>query len=239
MDAQVRASTIIDHLSVVHRQLALAMKGHWLGPMPIEEFLQEFLLSLDKPLPTVLHNKLQRAAMEHSKALWCDSFIDAIKDWIPNLRAINTSQKGDQDSKPDVCLYDSSKDVPLDADFNRLELWIVFKRGSQHIAFQDPKEPSSTTIKSGAFIPETKAAQETCWQLLDYAGAIVSSAFQYHEHPEILAKVLWQFNHLSAKDWGHDTSVCPVVLQPDVAKSVRESLDIPDTEQLLDIIYLG
>ncbi|KAF8121282.1 hypothetical protein EV363DRAFT_1365393, partial [Boletus edulis] len=43
MDTQVRAPTIIGHLSVIHRQLALAMKGRWLGPMPIEEFLQEFL----------------------------------------------------------------------------------------------------------------------------------------------------------------------------------------------------
>ena len=62
----------------------------------------------------------------------------------------------------------------------------------------------------------------------DLAGTIVTTSFNYRMSPGFLAEFLWRFNHLSAKERGHDKSIQPANLAPDVDARVRQKLEIKD-----------
>ena len=62
----------------------------------------------------------------------------------------------------------------------------------------------------------------------DPAGTIVTAAFNYRTSPMLMAEFLWRFDHLSAKERGHDESIQPANLAPDVDARVRQKLEIED-----------
>jgi len=113
-------------------------------------------------------------------------------------------------------------------------------------------------VENGSFTPDTVEGNLARGQLAHYAGAqhslpfrhfsffivvegdlarflrwdpsatVVAAAFNYRTHPRLMAEFLWRFDHLSAKERGHDISIQPGNLAPDVDTRVRERLGIED-----------
>ena len=55
----------------------------------------------------------------------------------------------------------------------------------------------------------------------------MTAAFNYRANSELMAEILW-FGHLSPRKRGHDGSIHPVNLSPEVGARVREKLGIKD-----------
>ena len=60
----------------------------------------------------------------------------------------------------------------------------------------------------------------------DPAGTVVTASFNYRTSPGLMAEFLWWFDHLSAKEWGHNESIQPANLAPKHDARVREKLGI-------------
>ena len=67
----------------------------------------------------------------------------------------------------------------------------------------------------------------------DPASTVVTASFNYRMSPGFLAEFLWRFDHLSAKERGHDESIQPANLAPDVDTRVRQKLEIEGGDILL------
>ena len=122
----------------------------------------------------------------------------------------------------------------------------------------DSEESGLTAIEKRSFTPDTVDGMNTRGQLAHYAGAqhskqfwhfsfsvlvegdrarflqwdpastIVTASFNYRTSPMLMAEFLWRFDHLSAKERGHDESIQPANLAPDVDARVRQKLEIED-----------
>ncbi|KAG9317806.1 hypothetical protein JVU11DRAFT_2029 [Chiua virens] len=240
--------------------LSKEMEGRWVGAMPVEEFLDTFLSAAHVPLPEIpehLFEKVQESGPDSGRY---GPFIDAIKQWMPRLQAVNTSNREDTVNgvklKTDISIYNCDQPVPNRTDFSQMELWVEFK-SNNGIAFRDIIEESHSftpTTKEGNFIRgqlahyagamhsmqfrnfsfsmlvETQNARFLRW---DPSGAIVTAAFNYRAQPKLMAEFLWRFDHLSAQDRGHDPTVKPADLPNDVAARVRETLGIKRNDMAL------
>ena len=120
------------------------------------------------------------------------------------------------------------------------------------------EESRQSAIKQGSFILDTVNRVNTCGQLAHYAGTqhskqfwhfsfsilvegdtacflwwdpagtVVMAAFNYCMSPTLMAKFLWQFDHLSARECGHDESIQPVNLSSEIDMWVWVQLGIKD-----------
>ncbi|KAF9226393.1 hypothetical protein BS17DRAFT_777175 [Gyrodon lividus] len=115
-------------------------------------------------------------------------------------------------------------------------------------------------IDQGSFEPDTKIANEARGQLIAYAvahhgeqfrhfsfsviivkdharflrwdvsGVVVSAQFNYQTNPVIMAEFFWRFSRLTDEQRGHDRSVRPANLQPDLDQRVRDKLGVESTD---------
>jgi hypothetical protein len=122
----------------------------------------------------------------------------------------------------------------------------------------DTEEERLSAIEKGSFTPDTEAGNQACGQLVHYAGAqhslqfrhfsfsvvvqgdharflrwdpsgtVVTAAFNYRDNPKLMAEFLWRFDHLSPMKRGHDESIQPAHLSPEVDARVREKLGLKD-----------
>ena len=199
--------------------------------------------------------------------------ITAVERWMPHLRAVNTSTKGDTTNnvklKTDISIYNRDDGVaPADrTDFSRMELWMEFKANGDGAPFRDPRDGTEESrvlaIKNGSFTPASAEANMARGQLAHYAGAqhslqfrhfsfsiiihgnearflrwdpsgtVVTAGFNYRTNPRLMAEFLWRFDHLSPKQRGHDVSIQPATLTPDVDTRVRDQLGIKNKQTLL------
>ena len=263
--------------------LGKEMNGHWLGPMPVDEFLKEFLPPTNVLLPDLPEDPFQDVPNDGVESARYEPFVSTrlfpqhwscdidhlqiagIQGWIPHLHAVNTSNKEDTANKlklkTDISLYNRVKGVapPNRTDFSQMELWMEFKTKTDAMAFQDPsnsEESRRLAIEKGSFTPDTVDGINARGQLAHYAGAqhsmqfrhfsfsvvveddharflrwdpagtVVTAAFNYRTSPRLMAEFLWRFDHLSAGERGHDESIQPANLPPEVDARVREKLDI-------------
>ena len=280
-------TSIEKDLEEIRRNLAKEMEGRWLGAMPVDKFLAKYLpVGEDsKPLPNLPNNLFENVPKDGVESQRYNHFvstlslqihqcydnilqIDAVKEWMPNLRAVNTSTKPDKvngvNLKTDVSVYNRVDGVATSGriDFSQMELWMEFKANNDGAGFRDPGHDTDKKrfIEEGSFTPDTEEGWETRGQLAHYAGArhsvqfrhfsfsvfiqgenarflrwdpsatVVTAAFNYREEPRLMADFLWQFNHLTPEQRGHDTSVQSVKLPLDVDKRVREKLEIKDND---------
>lgn len=176
--------------------------------------------------------------------------------------AVNTSKHADRGLKPDICFFNRSGvagGTPESTDFPQVEFWIEFKRErSSKSPTKDVEQRYTNTFGS-----DSKQARDIRGQLAHYAGAhhaaqfrhfsfsaliadgfvkflrwdpagtVVSEPCNYRDHPGVLLEFLWRFNHLSAKDRGHDLSVRPANLEPHISRRIRENLEITDSSAQL------
>ncbi|KAG6875360.1 hypothetical protein C0992_004098 [Termitomyces sp. T32_za158] len=156
------------------------MAGFFLGPMPVQEFLDRFLprkpglgtQSRDpKHFSTVPINRTETAMY--------DPFIKCLQGLIPGFKVINTGSHSDQNSdpqrkiKPDPTMYKKSVDTSSGkTQFDKAELNIEFKREKSWEPFVDERNPNSKDPHP--FESKTKQGRHTRAQLTDYMAEVFS-----------------------------------------------------------------
>ncbi|KAG1866120.1 hypothetical protein F4604DRAFT_1928133 [Suillus subluteus] len=172
----------IDTLNAMGKE----MKGHVVGPMPVEEFLDEFLPHPKNHDPldfTSLFTSASQAEVfnMHSVRKEEDSynlFINGIQPFAPQLSFVNTSNNADTKNcssftfniKPDVCVY--ADGTSHGCDISKFELSIEFKWNDAHDAFsRDVDKP---------IVSQTEKGFNTLGQITSYASAQLGAQYRTH-----------------------------------------------------------
>ncbi|KAI0066536.1 hypothetical protein BV25DRAFT_1912597 [Artomyces pyxidatus] len=161
---------------------AADMEGMFVGPMPIDKFLADFVPN-NSPDPKsarpIAFNEC------HPKNGYEDEFVRAIDatELFPGLLVCNTKHKPDThyplDRKPDMSVFrkTSAVDEARDAvNWREIEL-IVEVKPEGHDPFRDPS-PKCKDVKRWKFEASSEAADEVRGQIISYAKARFSSQFR-------------------------------------------------------------
>ncbi|KAH9960891.1 hypothetical protein BC827DRAFT_1376549 [Russula dissimulans] len=212
----------------------------FVGPMPVDEFLLEFVPEATEPRPV---DKIMFPASSVSQNE--DNFIRAIEasGLCPKLKFINTTTHpdGQYGLKPDISIY-SDNHLPDDPETERwktLDLWVENKNSDDDI-FRTVDEMRRKVSPVERHIKPSKAAYKICGQLLSYAsalhhsqfrvftfavvlfgdsgrllrwdrsGIIYTESFNWANQPDTLFEFFWRLNFLSDVDRGYDTTVTSV-----------------------------
>ncbi|KAH9960890.1 hypothetical protein BC827DRAFT_1384148 [Russula dissimulans] len=212
----------------------------FVGPMPVDEFLLEFVPEATEVRPA---DKIMFLAPSVSQNE--DYFIRAIEasGLCPKLKFINTTTRpdGQYGLKPDISIY-SDNHLPDDLETERwktLDLWVE-KKNSDDDIFRTVDEMRRKVSPVERHIKPSKAAYKICGQLLSYAsalhhsqfrvftfavvlfgdsgrllrwdrsGIIYTESFNWAKKPDTLFEFFWRLNFLSDVDRGYDTTVTSV-----------------------------
>ncbi|KAG2095105.1 uncharacterized protein F5147DRAFT_778800 [Suillus discolor] len=226
------------------------MKGCLVGPMPVEQFLEEFLP------PSVIPNyepltfsdgtfESTLSALHEMKAY--EPFIDTMSSFAPGLSFINTHNHPDTTNcksftfqiKPDICVYADGTSPPRarqsSCDVSAAEVIIEFKWDPHHNPFYTPASGPSTTAH---FISETDKAMDTLGQIMthiirwDREGATVSSAIFYNKEPH-LADFFHRYAQALPALRGVDTLV--TLASAEEARLARSQLGLSATRHMLKV----
>ncbi|KAK0233974.1 hypothetical protein IW262DRAFT_1241657, partial [Armillaria fumosa] len=213
------------------------MEGHWVGPMPVQEFLDDFLRvpGWEGKLfsPSHLHgvfDSITPPAEYASEKVYAQAVL------IPNFQFVlgkehkdpNTSNK----TVTDGFMYESTVDTSSSpTQWDKAELWAEFKRDPSYHGFQDDE--------GDGWVQQTKASQDARGQLAGYAGstlnaqhrkylfslflgpdgvrffkwertyAVVSRVFDLATDGKYLVEFLCRFCTLTDGDRGKDDTVIP------------------------------
>ncbi|KAG2094041.1 uncharacterized protein F5147DRAFT_585171 [Suillus discolor] len=172
------------------------MKGYLVGPMPVEQFLKEFLspsaIPDHEPLTSFSDGAFEStlSALQETKAY--EPFvmqINTMSSFAPGLSFIDTHNHPDTTNcklftfqiKPDICVYADGALPPRarqsSCDISAAEVIIEFKWDPHHTPFYTPASGPSTTAH---FISETDKAMDTLGQITSYTTAQLGA--QYHTH---------------------------------------------------------
>ncbi|KIJ13561.1 hypothetical protein PAXINDRAFT_13524 [Paxillus involutus ATCC 200175] len=167
----------------INMELAEETDGRFVGPMPVEVFLEKYLTPTMKieDQPVVPRNAFSRVATAGDEKQMYGQFMQAISPWIMGLKAVDTSASvstNDFALKPDVSLFDEDY-VPIKnrADFSAMKMFIEFKKGGEDAPFTDP--PDKAAIKNGSFESQSAKAKEIRGQLTSYAIAHHAHQFRH------------------------------------------------------------
>ncbi|KAF9461774.1 hypothetical protein BDZ94DRAFT_1220970 [Collybia nuda] len=156
------------------------MEGRWTGPMPVQEFLDEFLdIPPGTPLPPKRSRLFRNLQIQTEDKKMYVPFIAAISKTKPNLipgfKIVNTSSHPDLESrngnkfKPDPSMYKSTVDTSIKVThFDKIELHFEFKLSTGHDPFRDPKSPDVDRTK-WEFESHTINGKDCRGQLTGYA----------------------------------------------------------------------
>ncbi|KAH9953895.1 hypothetical protein BC827DRAFT_1379725 [Russula dissimulans] len=212
----------------------------FVGPMPVDEFLSEFVPEATEVRP---EDKFMFPASSVSQNE--DDFIRAIEasGLCPKLKFINTTtrQDGQYRLKPDISIYSDKhlSDDPETERWKTLDLWIENKNNGDDI-FRTVDKMRRKVPPVERHIKHSEAAYKICGQLLSYAsalhhsqfrvfsfavilfgdsgrllrwdrsGIIYSESFNWADQPDTLFEFFWRLNFLSDVDRGYDTTVTSV-----------------------------
>jgi hypothetical protein len=182
------------------------MKGHCVGPMPIEEFLDKFLPTSEiQNLPTltfrrgifdqVIHAERELKAYEPfvslrdyhtgiAESLTLMFQIGAMQSFGPALSFVNTSGSAASDIsgtfsfavKPDICVY--ADGTTHGCHVSTAEVIVEFKWDAINDAFCDP--PLSSNVDGFSFINQTMKGMDTLGQITSYAAAQLGAQYRTH-----------------------------------------------------------
>ncbi|KAI0297805.1 hypothetical protein B0F90DRAFT_1819123 [Multifurca ochricompacta] len=159
----------------------------FVGPMPIDKFLSEFVPKAHKPRPTNTISFTQSTVSQHE-----NEFIQAIdaSGLCPNLKFVNTttSQKGPYRLKPDISVYSGNgigPDNPNSLDWRAVDLWIENK-GERSDIFRTHAEMKKAEEHVKSHVRWTNTAYKICGQLLAYASALHRSQFRFFSFSVII-----------------------------------------------------
>ncbi|KAI0066745.1 hypothetical protein BV25DRAFT_1849414 [Artomyces pyxidatus] len=213
------------------------MYGAFVGPMPVRQFLDDFLPVAPSPRPAG-NIKFRSSSKTFEK-----HFVDAVNTspFCPSLHFVNTKNKGDTNyrniRKPDISACTRSLDAEAcdRVEWPDLELHLEVKTEKED-PFVDPSQGSDN--RSCEFEHDSGVADKARGQIISYAqaqqssqfriftfsvcligtnmarlirwdrtGAVVSERFHWRGRSTTLVEFLWRFEHLSPEERGHDTNV--------------------------------
>ncbi|KAI0066746.1 hypothetical protein BV25DRAFT_1820814 [Artomyces pyxidatus] len=217
------------------------MKGVFVGPMPVKQFLKDFLPAAPRPRPRgnlKFRSKLTQKTFEQQ-------FACAVNDslFCPSLEFVDTKHKGGRNfrsiRKPDIsaCLRDldpapqardrvdwPEMEIHLEVKPEDGDLFVDHFEGSENrsLSFEHSAGPADKA--RGQIISYTQAqhsSQFRCFTFSvcligtdmarlirwDRTGAVVTERFHWRGRSTALVEFLWRYEHLSAEERGHDTTV--------------------------------
>jgi Fungal protein kinase len=172
---------------------------HWVGLMPVAEFLDEFMPVHQADLPPDLPNlfgtmpetKIEiklydpfvgfaiRSLQDHASLpiLQQIKLVSEDHNLIPGFKIVNTSDYPDQNSrkgkriKPDPTMYKEDVDTTRNVtQFDKLELHFEFKPKGSTDPFRDPKPDISPEERlAWQFVSDSQSSQHCRGQLATYA----------------------------------------------------------------------
>ncbi|KAI0273357.1 hypothetical protein BC834DRAFT_1030174 [Gloeopeniophorella convolvens] len=228
--------------------MTLAIMDKFVGPMPVDDFLKEFV----PEAPMACPKDCVAFSKDFSASNTEGTFIDAIhgSGLCPNLRFKNTTNGVATTSlmiKPDISVFSRSH-FDAGADWGATEFWIENKRASEDFFIPDkslradPKNPLS-------HLAYNKGLWPVCGQMIEYAstlhriqfrvfsfsvalfgntgrlfrwdrsGVVYTQPFEWTTHPETLFEFFWRFNYLSPAERGHDPTVFPAT-EDEIARAL-------------------
>ncbi|TFY69239.1 hypothetical protein EVG20_g3229 [Dentipellis fragilis] len=166
------------HAKERYFELAGEMTGQFLGPMPVQDFLDEFLPKPSTPCPTNLE-PFDFEAVKGFETEFAEAAMDA--NVCPNFEfhdITNTKDKTFPDAlKPDISIIPKRSDAsgPPDTNWTNIELFIERK---PHLSdpFRDPAP--EVDRKKHQFVKYTNAATENRGRMISYAGAQLTTQFR-------------------------------------------------------------
>ncbi|KAA1467094.1 hypothetical protein DENSPDRAFT_227085 [Dentipellis sp. KUC8613] len=211
------------------------MAGQFLGPMPVREFLDEFLPKQSTPRPTDISSVEFESETKFAKAI-----MDA--NICPDFEFHNTAGTRDKTFpdafKPNISVIPKRSDAsePPNTNWTNIELFIDCKPYLTD-PFKDPDFVCPAARQKHQFLKYSKNAKENRGRMISYAGAqltmqfrrfcfsisiiedeearfmrwdrggaIVSERFNFIEDEDLFFEFLWRFNHLTPEERGLDTS---------------------------------
>ncbi|KAH7884221.1 hypothetical protein F5I97DRAFT_1968348 [Phlebopus sp. FC_14] len=126
------------------RLLATETSGRYIGPMPVEAFLDEFLPEVDTEdtCPTIPPDVFNDVTEASSEMAMYPQFIQSIGQFAPSMEFVDThnysSDVGGMALKPDVSIYATdNRPAKVTPDFSRMESWVEFKATVSDDPFAD------------------------------------------------------------------------------------------------------
>ncbi|KAH8998184.1 hypothetical protein EDB92DRAFT_1337114 [Lactarius akahatsu] len=165
----------------------------FVGPMPVESFLSEFVPDAPKIRPAAAITFAHKTVSQNE-----NEFIQVIEDagLCPNLRFINTTSRIAANLKPDIAIYSGTdRNDPgthsgsqRSLDWTAVDLWIENKNEKDDV-FRDLEEMArearaKSDLKS--HIRWTKGAYRVSGQLIAYTSAIHRSQFRVFSFSVVL-----------------------------------------------------
>ncbi|KAG1726334.1 hypothetical protein EDD22DRAFT_961450 [Suillus occidentalis] len=169
------------------------MKDKIVGPMPVEEFLEEFLPSSQIPdydassftsafTPGMFNNTLSAVGEQNAYK----PFNDTMKSFAPQLSFIDSHSNADTANcssftfsvKPDVCVY--ADPTLRGTDISKAEIIIEFKwAGYSHDSFIEDGDD---------IVSSTENSMDTLGQITSYAAAQLGAQYRSHAFSVLIVR---------------------------------------------------
>ncbi|TFY59278.1 hypothetical protein EVG20_g7847, partial [Dentipellis fragilis] len=232
-------------------KFANEMTRQFLGPMPVQDFLDELLPKPPTPRPTDIEPFDFEAVKGYESKFRCaPTSAPTSSSTIP--RASKT-RRLPYATKPDISIIPKRSDASETPNTNWTNIQLFIER-KPHLSdpFHDPAPGADR--KEHRFVKDSDDATESRGQMISYAsaqmtmqfrqfcfsisiikgdearlmrwdrgGAIVSERFNFVKDPAPLLEFLWRFNHLSPEQRGMDPSVSPATAE-EVAMAVEAKI---------------
>ncbi|KAH8984954.1 hypothetical protein EDB92DRAFT_1950421 [Lactarius akahatsu] len=166
----------------------------FLGPMPVEFFLSEFIPEAPNTRPTAAITFANKTASQNENEFASiATLIQLIEDAgiCPNLKFINTTHCISANLKPDIAVYSGTdrngqwtcpSNLPP-PEWRAVDLWIEKKKGSD--VFRDLEQMETANQDLKGHIRWTEGAQVS-GQLIAYTSAIYRSPFRIFSFSVVL-----------------------------------------------------
>ncbi|KAH9174761.1 hypothetical protein EDB89DRAFT_469592 [Lactarius sanguifluus] len=214
-----------------YKNMAFDACEKFVGPMPVESFLSEFVPEAPNTRPTAAITFAHKTVSQNE-----NEFIQLIEDagLCPNLKFFNTTHCISANLKPDIAIYSGTdRNDPRthsgsqrSLNWTAVDLWIENKNEKDDV-FRDLEEMGREATKKSdlkSHIRWTKGAYRfrifsfsvvlfgNTGRLLrwDRSGVIYTEPFNWSTQPDTLFEFLWRLNFLSDVKRGYDTTVTSV-----------------------------
>ncbi|KAI9444193.1 hypothetical protein H4582DRAFT_1069617 [Lactarius indigo] len=165
----------------------------FVGPMPVDSFLKEFVSGAQKKRPTATINFAHETVSQNE-----NEFIQLIEDagLCPHLKFVNTTHRISANLKPDIAIYSGTdRNNPSthsgsqpSLDWTAVDLWIENKNSNDDV-FRDldkMKKEAAANQDLKSHLRWTKGAYRVSGQLIAYTSAIHRSQFRVFSFSVVL-----------------------------------------------------
>ncbi|KAH9162842.1 hypothetical protein EDB89DRAFT_1801584, partial [Lactarius sanguifluus] len=183
--------------------MAEEMAKYLVGPMPAQQFLDDFFPAGDLPglesVPSFSSGCYRAAVMAKKEASAYEPFVKTTECFAPGLLVVNSSGSPDCNPqldfpfkiKPDVSIYPANSPSDTLTNSALAEIFIEFKWNTDDDPFQEVHNVQCARCGDAAvtsFLRESKAAKDTLGQITAYASAQLGSQFRTYVYSIFILK---------------------------------------------------